>query len=187
MLEALSTLAITSLFSLGSYAYSIAVPKPPPIVSPLPLYQEIPITTPTPPPASKPTTTPTPTPPSPPPTDGSTATPTQIPTVTPTLTPQPSLESGDLESLFDHFAGEFSVDENLLKRIASCESGFNSNAENGDYQGMFQFAASSWMTTRLAMGADINTDLRKNTEEAIKTAAFMIAHNGAGAWPSCSK
>jgi hypothetical protein len=79
------------------------------------------------------------------------------------------------------------VDNNLLKRIAACESGFNSNAENGDYQGMFQFAASSWTTTRQAMGADINTDLRKNAGEAIKTAAFKIARNGAGAWPSCSK
>lgn len=175
MLGNLTALAIASLISVGSFAYSVAVPKPPDIISPLPLHQELPSATPT------PTTTPTSAPP--------TTTPTPLPTATPTPTPlpQPLMTSGDLESLFDRFAGEFSVDKNLLKRIASCESEFNSNAENGDYQGMFQFAASSWIATRQAMGADINTDLRKNTEESIKTAAFKIARNGAGAWPSCSK
>jgi len=77
------------------------------------------------------------------------------------------------------------MDKELLKKIALCESGFNSNAGNGDYQGMFQFAASSWIGTRSEMGADTNTDLRNNAQEAIKTAAFKISRGGVNAWPSC--
>lgn len=129
-----------------------------------------------------PTATPTPEPTSTP-----TPTPTETPTPTPTAIPTPPPVSApvDLESLFSRFSGEYSVDKELLKRIAKCESGFNSESSNGDYLGMYQFATSSWSTVRTRMNADPNPDLRKNPEEAIKTAAFHIAAGGAGAWPSC--
>ena len=126
------------------------------------------------------------------PTPEPTATPTPLPTNTPTpeptATPTPQAATAapvDVESLFTRFSGEYSVDKELLKRIAKCESSFNSEAANGDYLGMFQFAASSWGTVRNRMGADPNPDLRKNAEEAIKTAAFHIANGGQNAWPSC--
>lgn len=111
---------------------------------------------------------------------------TPIPTDTPTPTPPPAVTAPvDLDGLFSRFASEYSVDREQLKRIASCESHFNNDATNGDYVGMFQFAASSWSAVRSRMNADPNPDLRRNPEEAIKTAAFHISRGGQNAWPSC--
>jgi hypothetical protein len=126
----------------------------------------------------KPTATPTPTP-----LPTATPTPTPLPTATPT--PTPIITSSDLEQLFQKYGDLYQVDKELLKRIAACESGFNNDASFLDYSGMFQFSTESWTLTRQAMNADINPDLRKNAEEAIKTAAFKIAHGGASAWPTC--
>lgn len=132
-------------------------------------------------PTPTPTNTPTPTP-------TSTPTPTLAPTATPTPQPAPVVTAPapvDLEELFTRYSGQYSVDKALLQRIANCESGFNNSSTNGDYVGMFQFATSSWSVIRARMNADGNPDLRRNPEEAIKTAAFHIAEGGAGAWPSC--
>jgi hypothetical protein len=130
-------------------------------------------------PTPTPTNTPTPTP-------TATPTPTPIPTATPTPTPPPVVTAPvDLDELFSRYSGQFSVDKDQLKRIAQCEAGFNNNSVNGDYVGMFQFATSSWSVIRGRMNADPNPDLRRNPDEAIKTAAFHIAEGGIGAWPSC--
>lgn len=109
--------------------------------------------------------------------------PTPLPTATPT--PTPIITSSDLETLFTKYGQQNNVDTNELKRIANCESGFNTNAEYLDYKGMFQFSPESWSITRHIMGEDANPDLRTNPEEAIKTAAYKIAHGGSGAWPNC--
>jgi Transglycosylase-like domain len=132
-----------------------------------------------------------------------------IPTVTPTLTPtiiiptdtpvpsptsEPAKESveeapvTDLETLFTQYGNEYSVDKNLLKKIAQCESGFNvgSVGGGGRYVGMYQFAESTWVSNRQLMGFDSNPDLRMNAGESIRTAAFMISRGGLGAWPNCN-
>ncbi|MGH9857490.1 MAG: transglycosylase family protein, partial [Acidobacteriota bacterium] len=109
--------------------------------------------------------------------------PTQLPTATPI--PQPAVNAGDLESLFDKYSSEFNIDKEDLKRIAQCESGFNSASDTGVYAGMFQFHANTWTSTRNAMGLDANPELRKNAEEAIRTAAYKVSHGGRGAWPNC--
>lgn len=93
----------------------------------------------------------------------------------------------DVESLLDKYSMEFGVDKNLLKKIANCESHFNTGSKNGDYGGMFQFSTGTWIGTRNQMGLDSNPDLRFSGEEAIKTAAFKISRGGVGAWPACSK
>ncbi len=165
----LATVAVVSFITLGNFASSLAVPKVEGhLVSPLPSV--------TPSPTPKPTATPTPLP---------TATPTPIPTATPTPTPTPIITSSDLEVLFQKYADIYHVDRELLKRIAACESGFNSNANFLDYLGMFQFSSQSWIATRQGMQEDSNPDLRKNAEESIKTAAFKIANGGQNAWPNC--
>lgn len=121
---------------------------------------------------------------------------TPEPTVTlPTATPMPTSEptplpttpaASDLESLFEKYGNEFGVDKELLKKIAKCESGFNTNANNsGMYLGMFQFASQTWVANRNRMGLDSNPDLRTNAEEAIRTAAYIISKSGPGAWPNC--
>lgn len=111
---------------------------------------------------------------------------TPKPTLTPTITPI-KISSSELEELFTRFSRKESIDREHLKRIALCESGFNSNSKNGIYGGMFQFSAGSWISTRLRMNLNTNPDLRYVPEEAVKTAAFKIATEGINAWPLCSK
>jgi soluble lytic murein transglycosylase-like protein len=126
-------------------------------------------------PSPLPTSTPTPQP---------TAVPTAIPTAAPTVIPT-SIPATSYEEHFDRYSGEYKVDKELLKKIANCESHTNPGSVNGDYGGMFQFASSTWTSTRASMGLDTNIDLRFNAEEAIKTAAFKIGNGGAGAWANC--
>jgi len=128
------------------------------------------------------------------PTPTLTLTPTPIPTYTPTLSPSPTptpipviLTSSELENLFSKYANQYSVDKEVLKKIAKCESNFNTNAVFKDYAGLFQFATSSWISTRNLMGQDNNPGLRTNADEAIKTAAFKISRGELNAWPNCNK
>ncbi|MBI4080383.1 MAG: transglycosylase family protein [Candidatus Levybacteria bacterium] len=170
MLENLAALAVASIVAVGSYAYSLVSP-PQDIVSPLPIMKISPTAIPT-------------------------HTPTLTPSPTATPTPQPKadrpldetsiiLTSSDLDALFTKYSGEYSVDRGLLMRIASCESGFNTLATNGEYGGMFQFSEGTWTTVRTLMGASADLSLRFNAEEAIKTASFKISRNEQNAWANC--
>ncbi len=112
--------------------------------------------------------------------------PTETPTPIPTEVPVPTIAVvTDIESLFSKFSDEYHVDKETLKKVARCESSFNSQAENGPYTGMFQFLGQTWSTVRATMGLDTNPDLRKNAEEAIRTAAYMFAKGQANAWAGC--
>jgi hypothetical protein len=91
----------------------------------------------------------------------------------------------DLQGFFETYSAQYAVDKELLKRIARCESNFHASSDTGTYAGMFQFSAGTWASARAAMGLDGNPDLRKNAEESIKTAAFMISRGQARAWPNC--
>jgi hypothetical protein len=142
------------------------------------------------------TNTPTPTP-SPSPSPTPTATPTPKPTPTPTPSPTESnsaiaptpvpVSSGQLDEWFTNSSNHYSIDRSKLWKVAVCESGLRVNAVNGPYGGLFQFSASTWASTRRAMGMDTNPDLRFNPEEAIRTAAFKISTSGLAAWPNCGK
>jgi len=117
---------------------------------------------------------------------------TPVPSATPrpsaTVTPTPNrISAGDLEAFFSKYAEKESVDRDLLKKIAVCESGFNPAARNGIYGGLFQFSEKSWQSLRRIMNLDTNPALRFNAEEAIKTAAYKLALNGRAAWPNCSQ
>lgn len=115
-------------------------------------------------------------------------TPTSTPTPLPTSTPTPlPFTSTDYENWFTIYSNNQSINRELLKRIAFCESRLNPRAINGVYGGLYQFSTSSWISTRKSMNQDINPNLRFNPEEAIKTAAFKIATQGIRAWPNCSK
>jgi len=119
-----------------------------------------------------------------PPTD--TPTPTVMPTATPTPSPAPTIGTAtDLETLFNKYSAQYSVSKDELKKIASCESGFNTNSDTGLYAGMFQFSASTWSSVRGLMGLDPNPDLRKDPEQAIMTTAFMLSRGEQSAWPNC--
>ena len=95
----------------------------------------------------------------------------------------------DLDAVFASAAQTYGVDKNLLTKIAKCESNFHSTSVNpdGPYLGMFQYLESTWISTRKQMGADPNPSLVFDAEEAIKTSAWKIAHNGLNSWPVCGK
>ncbi len=88
-------------------------------------------------------------------------------------------------SLIEKYAAEYGVDKNMMIGIAKCESGFRENAINGPYAGIYQFVSGTWISNRHAMGLDENLDLRYNSEEAVRTAAFKMSRDGFGAWPVC--
>ena len=110
---------------------------------------------------------------------------TPTPTPTPTITPTPKLIPSQLDSIFEKYAKENSVDKNLLKKIALCESGLNPQARNGPYGGLYQFTTSAWISVRRLMNSDPNPDLRFNIEEAVRTASFKISVGGENIWPNC--
>lgn len=121
-----------------------------------------------------------------------TSTPTPIPTPTSTPTPTPVLVrynyiSSELDSWFNEYGSAYSVDPQILKSIAYCESKFNPAAVNGPYAGLFQYTVSSWISTRNQMNEDSDPDLRFNPAQAIRTSAFKISRGGIGAWPHCGK
>lgn len=117
---------------------------------------------------------------------------TPIPTNTPkpTMTPTPTkiiISSGQFEEWFTKYANSQSINRELLKKIAVCESNLNPQATNGIYAGLYQFSENLWRSTRRLMNQDQSPALRFHPEEAIKTAAYKIAVNGASAWPNCGK
>ncbi|MBI5123593.1 transglycosylase family protein [Candidatus Roizmanbacteria bacterium] len=147
------------------------------IMPPTPTPTQAPALTPKPSPTAIPTPSPTNTP-----TPIATPTPTSIPTPSPTPTPVT-----DLESLFAKYSSQYSIDKNLLKRIADCESHFNPNANYQNiYLGMYQFGEQTWISIRTKMNLDPNPGLRTNAEEAIKTAAYKVSIGGQSAWPHCN-
>jgi hypothetical protein len=162
-------IVVVTVLTLGSITlFANTTNNKPQITSPMPLTG-----------LAFPTLTPTPTP---------TPTPTLTPTPTPSPTPTPvPLTSTELENFFTQYANLYSVDKNLLRKIAACESGFNTNAVYMDYAGLFQFSTGAWINSRALMGQDGNLALRTNAQEAIKTAAFKISRGEVSAWPNCSK
>lgn len=158
--------AVGSTTKIFALAITVPTPTTPAVITP----------TVTPLPTSMPTVTPLPT---------AVPSPTPLP-ATPTPTMQPTFPpTTDLDTLFSRYSDLYHADKETLRKIAKCESGFNSQAVNGPYLGMFQFASQTWLTNRGRMGLDGNPDLRTNPEEAIKTAAFMIGNGGANAWAGC--
>ena len=145
------------------------VPTSPPTPTLIPTLTNIPTPSPT------PTLTPIPT-----------NTPTPIPTLTPVPTTLPTVfPTTSFESYFDQYSAQYQANEELLKKIAQCESGMSPSNVNGPYGGLYQFMIQTWQVTRNQMGLDANPDLRFNPEEAIKTAAFKIANGGQIAWKNC--
>ena len=111
-----------------------------------------------------------------------------VQTPSPTPTPQPEIEQATSEQIngfVDRFAGQYNVDPNVLRHIAICESGFNPNAVNGAYVGLFQFGPITWMTNRVLIGENPNPALRYNAEESVQTAAYMLSTRGGKFWPNC--
>lgn len=138
-------------------AEATLVPTPSPTLSPTP--------------TESPTSTPSPTP-----------KPTKKPTPVPTPTP---VSPAEINGFIDRFSSQYSVDPNVMRHIAVCESGFNPAAVNGPYVGLYQFAITSWKNIRREMGEDTNINLRFSAEESAQTAAYAISKGKQGIWPHC--
>lgn len=130
------------------------------------------------------TSTPTPTD-SPTPVPTQTPSPTPTPTKAPTPVPKPLFSDEQVQGFIERFSSLYSVDPNLIRYIALCESGFNQNAYKLSYAGLFQFGPITWKNIRTKMGEDPNIELRFNAEEAVQTAAYALHINDAGIWPNC--
>lgn len=114
--------------------------------------------------------------------------PSPLPLPSPSPSPVPPsipVTDAQLDQWFNQYSQEYGVEEYTLKYIAYCESKMNPSAVNGPYAGLFQFNSNTWASTRTAMAADPNADLRFNAQESIRTAAWKIAHGGQNAWPNC--
>lgn len=115
-----------------------------------------------------------------------TPSPTPLPTPTPLPSPAP-VPGTQLDELFAKYATGYGVNQDLLKKIAACESGFNSQAANLGYGGLYQYSAGTWASTRSRMNLNGEAELRFNAEESIRTAAFQLATSGPSIWPNCAK
>ncbi|MBI1864121.1 transglycosylase SLT domain-containing protein [Candidatus Woesebacteria bacterium] len=111
--------------------------------------------------------------------------PTRTPTPTPTRIPVPKFTSQEINSFIERFAGQYNIDPNILRHIAICESGFNPEAVNGPYIGLYQFVTVTWKKYRQEMGEKVDYNLRFNAKEATQTAAYALSKNRAYIWPNC--
>jgi len=113
---------------------------------------------------------------------------TSIPTKRPTPVPTPiPVSPAEINALIDRFSSQYSVDPNFLRHIAICESGFNPNAVNGFYVGLYQFGQTTWENIRKEIGEDININLRYSAEESAQTAAYALSKGKRGIWPNCAQ
>lgn len=132
-----------------------------------------------------PTSVPTPTlSPTPTPTPEPTSKPSPKPTPTPV--PQPKVSSQQINELIDRFSAQYSVDPNVIRYIAICESGFNPSVKKLSYAGLFQFGPATWQNIRKRMGEEADIDLRFNAEEAVQTAAYAVSIGRSAIWPNCT-
>lgn len=100
--------------------------------------------------------------------------------------PSPARPALTVNQFIDQFASFYAVDPNVLRHIALCESGFNSNAVNGPYAGLYQFNSITWKNLRLAIGKNTDPNLRFSAEDAVQTAAYELSIGKGGIWPNCS-
>lgn len=119
------------------------------------------------------------------PTPSDTPTPKPTKKPTPTPIPQPKFTSEQINGFIERFASQYTVDPNLIRHIALCESGFDPFAKSLSYAGLFQFGPITWRNIRTEMGEDKDINLRYNAEEAVQTAAYVLHINNAGVWPNC--
>ena len=120
--------------------------------------------------------------------NNSTKTPAKTPNIqphNPTKAPATTVSVQQIIQWIQIYSTQYNISATQLQSIAQCESRLNPNAHNHLYGGLFQFAPSTWISNRNAMGLDSNLNLRYNPEEAIKTAAFKISQDGTGAWHNC--
>jgi len=114
--------------------------------------------------------------------------PTTTPTVTKTPTPTPKplpATSQEINGFIERFSAQYGIDPNVIRYIAICESGFNSNAQNGSYKGLFQFKEITWKNIRKEMNEDTRFDLVFSPEEAVQTATYAYSKGKTSIWPNC--
>lgn len=128
-----------------------------------------------------------------------TATPTASPTPRPTLTPQltkiptpiptpfpvKTYTPQEVHGFIERYASQYSLDVNVLRHVAVCESGFNPHAVNDSYVGLYQFGPTAWKNNRAIMGEDGDLNLRYDAEESAQTAAYLISIGRSDIWPNC--
>ncbi len=122
------------------------------------------------------------------------ASPTSTPTLTPNATPSTQLKfsptptntpTEEINAHIDRFGNQYGVDPNVIRHIAICESGLKSNATNGPYVGLFQYAPTTWSNIRKEMNENPDIDLRYSAKDSIQTAAYSLSIGKGKIWPNC--
>jgi len=93
--------------------------------------------------------------------------------------------SQEINGFIDTFSAQYGQDPNVLRHIAVCESGFNPQATNGPYMGLYQFSSGTWVSYRSGMGEDTNADLRLDAQAAVRTASYVLSVGMSSIWPNC--
>lgn len=90
----------------------------------------------------------------------------------------------NIDYYIDKYSEEYKVNKYLLHYIIFKESSYNPEAvgDNGKAVGLAQFHPGTWQSFRQQMGLDENINLRKNSEEAIRTLAWGLANNYHSHW-----
>lgn len=120
-----------------------------------------------------------------------TATPTASPTpkkVESTAAPKPTPTKELFENvsgLLDKYSSLYSLDVNVVRHLALCESGLSSNATNGRYVGLFQYDSQTWKKIRSEMGLDTDPNLRYSAEESIRATTYALSQGKSKLWPNC--
>ena len=102
-----------------------------------------------------------------------TAQPSSTPTVTVTRTPPVSRSQARGTTKWD--------------RLAQCESGGDWSLNVGKYDGGLQFDPQYWPAYAKQAGVAAKYAWQATREQQIKVAELILADNGWGAWPVCSK
>lgn len=108
-----------------------------------------------------------------------------------TVTTEPQAPVGSVEEIVRQAARKYGVDENLMVRIANCESTMGKNLRNpspvivggvnyGHAEGIFQFIPSTWtrMSTQAGFGGKSVYDSYAN----VNTAAWAFSTGHKGEW-----
>jgi hypothetical protein len=91
----------------------------------------------------------------------------------------------EIHEFIERFASSYSVDPNVIRHLAVCESGLNPMAINKNYAGLFQFLPNTWINFRAQMGRDDDINLRLDAKEAIETTAYVLSVNKIDIFSTC--
>lgn len=90
-------------------------------------------------------------------------------------------ERGSLDGLISHYSTQYSVPENLVRRVINKESGYNPSARNGPYYGLMQISYATAQSMGYRGAASGLLDAETNLKYAVKylSGAYVVGGGNA--------